>query len=490
MKKKILTVLLTVGLCLPFVAQKAFASASSVNGNGTSNYGSYNYSFSVINEQFNAEFGLDGIGGVSISYPIAQGSSFNFTYNFKDTYTGYVQFTVTSNTGAAYRLDQCVWSVSGGYFNNSYLPSVTLSSTSKQFRVFVYNSTGFTFTIVSPNVNTFNPTSTSFTGYSFGSLTYSLSDVGDIPDLVSKFDLYIPGMSTSLSNIESDIDNLNSNISTLLQYTDGLESYVDGIEPYLNNLLQIDKIRAFPLWQQNIIMWCSRFGTFDFSGSLPGVYFDSSNNTGSWTAAKRLEIAADSTYSMIFYTTVNLNVSNLSIYTSGNYVTPSVARTTYLTVTGYPLYLIRFDFTNSSDTFTMFEPEFNTSFTMYPLFWGSADMIPEDVSLLLGVDYENTYTRLLKAINDGIGGTYDTRQYKQYDRTIDGLNDSMKDNFSNSQLNMQLELDNLTDFPGTFDMVDISYSINAVVTDMFEIVPDIKYIFVVGCLLLILGVFL
>lgn len=519
MNKKILIVLLTVGLCLPFVVQKAFASASSVNGNGTSNYGSYNYSFSVINEQFNAEFGLDGIGGVSISYPIAQGSSFNLTYNFKDTYTGYVQFTVTSNTGAAYRLDQCVWSVSGGYFNSSYLPSVTLSSTSKQFRVFVYNSTGFTFTIVSPNVNTFNPTSTSFTGYSFGSLTYSLSDVGDIPDLVSKFDLYIPGMSTSLSNIESDIDDLNTNISTLLTYTDGLESSLTSILNGLSSLSD-DKLTSFAFYvnqgggSNQVSFNTDDLNSFSYftdtfssrSLSRLDVRFNRSILDGNYLALTfYVESSTDYTSSVNPLASVNVRFRDhsgtlrtlpQSVIYRNSFVSYSGSLGVYMMTYYVPLYLLSVSTGSDGREYQFTIDGLNMSNVVMAgfIYGGIIDSLP----------YDDQYLSLLNSINNGIsnltGDSYDTSQYDSYDQIIDNLNDNMRDRFEAVDDSLQNNID-LIFVPGEtagnngnvfelFKFDEVNGFLGTLLNDTFTHLPWFKYILIFGLFLLVLGVFI
>lgn len=502
MKKRILTVLIAIITVIPFVLVSPKADVQTSTHTITS-YGDYTFQQGMSTTTFNYE-----LPGLPINLTWNSGSYMKLDYNFKDKYSGSMKLTVTSNQDWVLNSSPVYWSVSGdGVESVCYISNTTTMSATgktKTFSIIFYNCTGIHFNVATGSSANFFTSSNSIT---ITNATFtSQPDLGDIDytldHISSQFDFYIPGMSTSLSNIDTDLDNINTNIQALSPYIDELEGYVDGLETYLEQLQVISLYNIEP-YQHAAWVWCSRkdseFPRWQYG--LPYASYYTNNNDGSYTAANGIRLSQGYSYIMVFYSSSAITVNDISLYYS--------ATTGQVSVTSLPineivsqLYLQAFIFTNTNTGFTSFEPEISKSFNIYPLYFGLTTNVPDEIRALLGQEYDNTYTRLLQSINNGIGllnGDYDTSEYEQYEQTIDDLNDDMRDIFEIRQQQFERNLDDLFNNSAPAGATPVNMftrfhfdSINNVftgfLTDILNVAPSLKYILLFCLLLLVLGV--
>lgn len=502
MKKKIIAVLCSIIMVIPLVFSTPKAAGSSYNGNGTFSKGSYTYSFSVIIEQ--TEIGLNlGTEGVGLNIPWATGSSFTINFQFNDTYTGSIGFTLKSNTGAGYRLDQCLWAVNGGYFKSSDLPSLTTTSTSKTFVIYCYNTTSVSFSIVTDSVNTFHPTSTQFTGFGVQSFYYNLTDSPDVVDVynkVSDIDLYIPGMSTSLSNIDSDLDNIAQNIQALSPYIDQLEPYMDALINSTWNYPQSWTRAWMMVSSMNDTAYRPAFGHTSNNYYQHFLLWEYWNNTNAYNSSNSWSMYKGQVIDYYWICDNSVSWSDtVHIYSDdGRLVDNSTSQ--YKNLGQMWIYHTIISNQVSAGRVSM---QIDGLCCFIPIFWGDSNYMPDDICTFLDKPFNNTYTSLLQSLNNGISALnedYDTSAYDNYEQTIDGLNDNMRDRFNNSETNFQNSINNILtpdQSAGGGNTIFERFHFNAInsvftgfLSDIFTAAPAIQYVLLFGLLLLVLGVFI
>lgn len=505
MKKRIFAVFISILMVIPFVLSTPRADdplTPVTKDYVITSYGNYKVEASTVPSGSTLTTGNLDIIGVEFSMPVGSGGcSVMFNYIFESERSGTMRLNVTLPLSVT--LKSCSFAVAGGRFTN--MTNLTTQGTSKIFDIKFQDTKAVSFTLFLPTNNTnfdaiAHPITLSNVSIQDG---VGLFDIDDTLDQIDHtLDLYIPGMSSNLSNIYSSLgytqsNTLQSDIALIRSYLDGLEGYTDQIEPYLNQLVNLSKIQSFPIWQQNVLFWANKMGNLQFDRQAPYFYYDSSLNIDGPSNPKRIKIDPNKTVSLIFYCDVNVTNSNYHIYGSQvNNV--SATRTISSIVPTYPLYLIRLDFTSSHTSSVFISIEFDNSFNLYPLFLGDSTLIPDDIHILFGDDYNNTYTRLLQQISNGINGTYDTSQYDQYEQTMDGLNDSLRDRFNNVDDNMQNNIDTLFTPSGTagsdgsifekFNFNGVNSLFTGILNGIFTSFPAFKYILLFALLLLVIGV--
>lgn len=500
MKKRILTVLIAIITVIPLVLITPKAEVQTSTHTITS-YGDYTFQQGMSTTTFNYE-----LPGLPINLTWNSGSYMKLDYNFKDKYSGSMKLTVTSNQDWVLNSSPVYWSVSGdGDEAVCYISATTTMSATgktKTFSIIFDNCTGIHFNVATGSSATFFTSSNSIT---ISNATFtSQADLNtlylDIRNFHNSWDFYIPDMSTNLSNIATNTSNMASDIAIIKGYLDGLEGYTDQIEPLLNQLININKIALYPIWQQNALFWANQMGELQFDRNLPYFHWDSADNTGSVVSRQRIKIAKNNITSLVFYTTVDNPINYINVYGShsSDVVLTGIVSTVVPTS---PLYLWQVNFTNNYNGTNAISIEFSRDVDIYPLFLGDSDLIPDDVSYLLGTEFINTYTRLLQSINNGIGALsddYDTSTYDNYEQTLDGLNDGLRGRFDNVDNNMQTNVDTLFTPSGTAGSdgsVFEKFHFNAVNTFMsgfinriFTSFPAFKYILIFALLLLVIGV--
>lgn len=506
MKKRIITVLITILTVIPLVLITPKANTTQTSTHTVTSYGDYTFQQGTSDSTFDFELPVGGNGSFPINVTFNSGSWMTLDYQFKDKYSGTMKFTVTSSADWTLNSSNVYWSVSAeGVESTCYISATTTMnsvSRTKTFSIIFQNATSIHFSVAAPNnLNFFNSSqSITISNASFTSQPDMHDIYSEIDHIGSQFDFYIPGMSTNLSNIATDTSTMASDIAIIKGYLDGLEGYTDQLEPLLNQLININKIGTYPLWQQNFLFWANNYGGLTFDSNLPYFNYYVSNNRGAFYNPYRLKVANGKTLSFIFYSTSNISTSNITMYGSHASDLVLTSGVSYY-VPNYPLYLYRFDFKNNYAGSNFFTIEFDRDMVIYPIYLGGNDLIPDDVHTLLGTDYNNTYTRLLQSINNGIGALsddYDTSTYDNYEQTLDGLNDGLRGRFDNVDNNMQINVDTLFTPSGTagsdgsvfekFHFNVINTFMSDVVNNIFTTFPAIKYILIFALLLLVIGV--
>lgn len=169
------------------------AKADTITSNVTS-YGNY----IVTSENFSSGNGIGvGYGPISFQLPFTSGSAASFKYEFNGAKSG--SFYININAYSGFILKECSFAINGATI--SVMPSLTVSSSQKQFAITFTNTDHVYFDIVIPYPSMFvgvsNPITIS------GS---NIRDGVDIADIDSTLDTYLPGMSTTLMNIRTAVE--------------------------------------------------------------------------------------------------------------------------------------------------------------------------------------------------------------------------------------------------------------------------------------------
>ena len=347
--------------------------------------------------------------------------------------------------------------VDGAVFTSQ--PNMTNLSATKTFQVSFQSSTGFTIYIYIPEQYTQS------TSYTFYSPTVSISasnfnlqpnPADDLNYLRGRWDYYIPGMSTSLSNIASNTSTMASDIATLKSYLDGLEGYTDQIEPYLNQLVSYAQIRDsvdIPLYSRFAYINLLRYGSisdqynYPYSNQIYGFFptiLTNNYSAPSYSSDYDIDIPVGETLYFIYTISYWANVFDFIDSTSTS-ISPNVVQ-----IEGnnyYRSYIISYQNNTNSRLWVNVSMNRNVNRPVIPLYLGCH--IPADIGELFNIDFENTYTRLLQSISNGINtlnGSYDTSQYDQYEQTMDGLNDSLRGRFNSSNTSFQNGINDLLNY--------------------------------------------
>ena len=490
MKKRILTVLIAILTVIPLVLVTPKATSTIQKYDTfTTDYGSYSYTITKSTDQI--EFGFEQWG---FSIPFPEGSTITFEYNFKKAYSGRFDLLITNNTSWVW--NSCYVMVDGGYFETP-LPTKNTATTGKTFKIHVNNTDHIVVTFISASSTLFNANTSISVSANY------LVDGVELSDIDTTLDLYLPGMSTSLSNIDSDLDNISQNIQALSPYIDQLEGLLSHTNSSLISLLQNDIFLNAPIWQYSTILWafnqCN--GNIELSNGITSYTNLSSYNDGQYTNGRAFRVPAHGSVVLYIGSITPLIPANVYVYYSYYDSNISVSIYNYTTATHPNIYynLIRVD--NSSDYNTSVELELPANMILFPFYLGSPLNVPDDIRNLYSEDYDNTYTRLLKSINNGIGALnddYDTSAYDNYEQTLDGLNDGLRGRFDNVDNNMQTNVDTLFTPSGTagsdgsifekFHFNAVNSFMSGFINRIFVTFPAFKYILIFGLLLLVIGV--
>lgn len=280
------------------------AKADTIQAHGTvsTSYGSYTWSAQQAASTLPITVSLPYIG---ISFAYNSGTSFSIDYSLKNQYSGVVTITVTGNN--TWSVDNVNIITSGCTLDS--LPSDHASyKTSHSFTLRLKQSQNFSFVI-------YGAGSTVFLGSTSVSVSHNMSVDNLEQQIDSTLDLYLPGMSTSLSGLGYDSDTSTSlNADTLAYDISIIKNYIDGIEGYLSaNNSYIDNIESY---LSNIISKFDSIGAFRFDinqgsiGSYPHISYSTNDLTSNFYFSSELD---------------NYQVSRLdgrfnTIATDGNYL--------------------------------------------------------------------------------------------------------------------------------------------------------------------------
>lgn len=356
------------------------------------------------------QFVKEGVYDIGTGYGFIK-SSMHVEFNLSANYSG--QFTITIN-GTSNFSDVGIL-VKDGYIS---------TSSSNQVKVQIVNTDHFSVDFYS---------SLSFTTVPSWTVSVSPGTLNVVPSAEE----------TSLNNISAALTSNTYGLPAIyneLVSIDNALSVLDEAVSLLASINSISQIQSYPVYSWNVLGWASQFGDLNFTGLYPTVFYDSTANSSSWTASKRLGVPAKSKTSLVFLSDTNLTNNSWNLYIAGNFILPTVSRVTATQTAGYPLYIFEYIFDNSNNSnYTFVEIEFSQSFTMTPLYYGRSDLMPDEIHYFLGTEFNNTYTRLLQSIINAVGTISQTtinesitniNDYNQYQTTINQIENNYIDYFN------------------------------------------------------------
>ena len=401
-KKKVTRITGILILSLGLFISPLFASSPKAASSTTvTSYGQYYYESGYENANF-----MYQLTESWLFKNISACSYITFAYDFKDTYDGYVNLTVSAAQSFAWQ--NIHFYCEGAVFTQQ--PNMTNSSATKSFQVHFQSSRGFKVVLFDTSGSVFNSSSKITVGTSNFNLQPNIAD--ELDALHTSWDYYVPGMSTSLANISNNTSTMTSDIAILKSYVDQLEGYVDNLEPYLNNLIQLQQYSSyFPSYNLQGYLWGVSYGGYSnyYGSSIPFATVGSSVNDSSYTNIHRIMKSKDSDCVLYFISDYWVSDSHINIlwqdtrFNSSYHVEVKQWYSSDNPNAYHALYLCKLTVVSNNTFDNGFEIEFNLNqLRLYPLYIGTPDMLPDDLALLLGIDFNNTYTRLLTSIDSGI----------------------------------------------------------------------------------------
>ena len=415
-RKKVTHLLLMFVLCFslaigPFLSHPK---AATNTGNGTFTQGCYSWVYAAAgSEWFNI-----GVSGMQIHIELDQSYTIQLIVNI----TG-----ITSFADYGYYVE-------GAQIVATSLNQIKVKAVQERvIDIYVFSTKAYN---ASQSWTVSVSKDTSFTSTSYGN---EVATVKTISTAVSN--IY-----TGVTNIHNDLTSVISALNTMSGYIDGIEAYIDSLEVYgfdtvmrLDDLLDYNeiiancsRIQTFELWQQNALFWALKQGELNFDTNLPYVTINTSNNSGNYTNANRIRLTANAKIYFYYYVDVSSSSSDWNVYyqnTPTTEVTKGAYQSTF-SVT-YPLYLYRLEITNNMSSTIYIELEFNKNGNIFPLYLGSSEFVPDEISVLFGSDFNNTYSRLLQSLNSGVSALIPyIDQLEGYTDNVESLLTQIKNSIS------------------------------------------------------------
>lgn len=233
-----------------------------------------------------------------------------------------------------------------------------------------------------------------------------------------------------------------------------------NLDPVINN--QIIQ-RWFPDYNLVGYLWGASYGAYQTLGTtyseIPFVYIPVSAHDGAFTLRHRLFVPKGTIQEFYFLSTWWLTTERVHVYFEGNYSLDwsiqvikqysSDDSTAYHTV-----YLHKFTIDGSQrNGDSIYELEFTGNIFACPIYYGTKNQIPDGVALMLGTDFNNTYTKLLKDIADSLDAQGDPNVSPGLDDTNNQIID-LQDQESQIVSGFQ---DDLTQFNTDMDLSDYDF---------------------------------
>lgn len=232
------------------------------------------------------------------------------------------------------------------------------------------------------------------------------------------------------------------------------------------------------------------YDKLQFYRGLPYFRILSTDANNTFDGTKSIRLYGGSSISLYMYSSFYPQTSNITLLNENtdNAITISI-NARHENSQGWVYSVITF--TNTSTSVRRAEIEFNSTGYFMPLFLGNTTNVPDEVLSIMGLEYDNTYTRLLQTIANGVGGTsYDTSEYDQLENIVDNLNDSLLVDVNTSKNDILTDISNQGGSSTDLHLNNVRIAINGLFNDIFTIFPPLKYLVVVGLILLVLGVIL
>lgn len=495
-------------LCVFSSSLSAKADTIQAHGTVSTSYGSYTWSAQQASSTLPIQVTLPFVG---ISFPYNSGTSFSLDYTFKNTYSGVMSVTVTANN--TWSVDNVNILTSG--CNLDSIPSDHASyKTSHTFNIRVKQAENFSFVIYGAGTTVFLANTTV-------SISHNISVENKPVEIDQTLDLYLPGMSTSLSGLgydSNDSTSLNSDtlaydIFVIKNYIDGIEGYLSAGNEYLVDIRghvdnlenQLDYLNMiapfnFPNYQHAAIYWgysqvrgTATHPNLEFWRGLPVFYLLMSEiNDSAYTQARAIRVPGNST--VVIYVSSNrlFDSSLFNIYKSGNAeITVSYSAnydTSYQNI--YNVISIK----NASAGVNYVELEPTANMYIMPYYIGNPNVVPDEVRSLFGLEYDNTYTRLLESIANGIGNisveqiienNTNINNYNDYQTSINNVENNYYTEYNNQST--VIENNNTFDFSG-LDTTGVT-AFNDLFTNIYNI-PLVKYPILITLLGLVIVIIL
>lgn len=193
----------------------------------------------------------------------------------------------------------------------------------------------------------------------------------------------------------TDLSDINTTLGQI-------KTYVDGVETLLGQIRTATNYKIEP-YQHAAWIYSSKYDSSfpRWKYGLPYMNYSTSYNDQKYSAAHGIRLATGYSYAMMFYSNKALSASDITLYYNG---TADISISTIpINEINSQLYLMGIIFENDRNGFSSFEAEFGQNFELYPLYFGLTNNIPDEIRALYGLEYDNTYTRLLQQIANGIG---------------------------------------------------------------------------------------
>lgn len=195
--------------------------------------------------------------------------------------------------------------------------------------------------------------------------------------------------------VSTDLNDINTTLGQI-------KTYIDGVETLLGQIRTATNYKIEP-YQHAAWIYSSKYDSSfpRWKYGLPYMNYSTSYNNQAYTAAHGIRLATGYSYAMMFYSSKALSASDITLYYNG---TADVSISTIpINEINSQLYLMGIIFKNNRNGFSSFEAEFGQDFELYPLYFGLTNNMPDEIRALFGLEYDNTYTRLLQQIVNGIG---------------------------------------------------------------------------------------
>ena len=249
-KKTIFAICISFGCVL---TSFSFVHAANLTQGATSAYGSYSATVGGYNSTGSTlEISIPVIGGLAASYDVQDATYFKYSYTFNDTYSGQLKIVLRANT--AYKLQDSMFSVSGGWFHKGDnadsttwgIPDLTVSTKNKAFIIDFYNTRSLEFLVISPagGSNVF----TSVTTYDITMTTNNATSLEE----------YLIYINSGVGGANLKLESILSSLTDLYNQFDGVpfDYYLSNMDTTLTDTLAtLQGMADYQIWEESVLAY-------------------------------------------------------------------------------------------------------------------------------------------------------------------------------------------------------------------------------------------
>lgn len=399
--KKVIASIITIVLSIPLFVSTPLANA--VSQSYTTGYGSYYFTYNNDLDTFLVTFG--NLGGIYM-----KGYCQTLTYEFNDTYSGYLDIHL---------LSESIFMNATVITENCYVKGK--NSSQWDYSIGFKDVTSIKVTIVLPTMSTNN----SWSGNKMALTTnYNITrDVTTVED-------YLEDIETTLGLVDAQLSTMNNSLSQLLTLEEASRTLLSEIEYAIrgNNSLYVlsNDMGTIITDLNSIIANCSEIlstlqqqrwymmqamkyaanmqdlNAYKLFGNSSQLYYDDFMPYYKFgTIKNNARGIYVSTYQK-YYLIVGFkpNVSENTIFTDyqGNPITCSAFRLNRQDYSQLCLYEINVN----RNWFTIGINSTNDDLCIYPYYWGPANQLPKEYAQIFGIEYTDSYTRKMDEIKNAI----------------------------------------------------------------------------------------